>query len=220
LTSLEERKVWIVEEAQAMCEKLDYPLPRIVFTEDKLLGITTRIRVVPSIAPQKPFTRKADPGELRISPRFLAESSEAQLRHTLAFALVFGDPAARKRVSNQFNLDVAISSIPIGILGLGAWLWTESRLWTGCVTAVVFAAILPRLMKQQAVLMSEPWLKAIELSGETEIALVNLRAEPKPDPKWVPGFLSRLARKHFDDRRNYIEKEAVRRGLLLSREDR
>jgi hypothetical protein len=214
------RKKWVVEEARAMCEKLDYALPLVIFGEEKLFGMATRIRVVPNTASQKPFRRSVDPDELRISETFLAESSDALVRHSLAVALVLGDPVARKRMMNRALIRTAIPMLPAAIAWIVVGALTKSNLWTGLSVAALVVAFFPLAMKLQGPLINEPWLKAIELSGETETALAMLTGQPKPDPKWVPAFFSRWAQRQMEDRRNYIETEAIKRGLLMSREDR
>lgn len=210
---MEDRQAWIADEAHEIADKIGMKLPKIVFREDKIMGYPVPMYVVTTEFTGGLNTRALDEPELRISPGVAESDSEGALRYRLAAALLYGDPARQRSMKRSLETSGWIAALAaLGLGGLVYLLSSSAALGiTISAASIVGLSLLMtrREMKRQAALP----LRAIELTGELEAALALMRSGMEKQPAWAPSFLQRWARRKTQQRIEYIEAEAERRGL-------
>jgi hypothetical protein len=216
---MEDRQAWIAAEAAQIAEKLGYPLPKIVFREDKLMGLAMSMYIATSEFTGGLNTRQLPQPELRISPSYLEEKSEGELRYRLAGALIAGDPNRRK--SEKRRRDIGAWILAFICLGIGAagWFLTSSVPVTGSVFFVSLIAgsvlMTKRILKDR----TELPLKAIELTGEAEAALALMQGNRDSSIPWIPSFLKKRWRAKGEQRLAKLTMEVRERRLLPGAEN-
>lgn len=115
---MDDQRAWVIGEATAIAEKIGMKPPKIVFRENKLMGISIPVQLVTTEITGGVGTRTLEEPELRISQEVLERDDSGSIRYRLAAALLLGEPrrvkANRKRFERNSGLALR-SRLALGV---------------------------------------------------------------------------------------------------------
>jgi hypothetical protein len=208
---VEDRRQWVVETAEELCESLGYKrAPKVLFMEDVVDGFRFSMRVATHEKVDKGFVELPEP-ELRIAPDLLDRFSERQFHHLLAQTLVHHGPREQRR---RQAWPALLGTIPVvSIFGVVAlivrygWIGVLALPVPFVIIPIEVAIVAPFMMSQ-----TKATLDAIDLTADAATPIENMRKRLSQPYQGGPWPIRALCRAVDSRSLKLLEREATRRG--------